>query len=211
MRTLQWPAAGHLWCALHGLAPTCLFHTKTKKLLQCFGNFDGWAHYSMILKQICIKLTQVISMFLGFWWHLSLVGSGMSLGSHVLSKSAGWDFQSVNPSAHKVDEWIYSILGVSTLSLQHCCNTLGHALNKMNACIHRDLLPLGLHTLPQLIDVARLGRLCCELLLEAMPQMLHRIQIWRLRRPRQHLDPPCLRTTGGRDERCVWNRCPAGR
>jgi len=28
LRTLQWPAAGHLWRALHGLAPTCLFHSS---------------------------------------------------------------------------------------------------------------------------------------------------------------------------------------
>src|SRR3954453_24064704 len=79
------------------------------------------------------------------------------LGSHPLSKSGGWDFKGVDPLAHKVDKSVHSILGVSTLRLQHCFNTPGHALNKMSPHIHRDILPLGLHTLPQLINIARLG------------------------------------------------------
>ena len=58
----------------------------------------------MIIKQICIMLTQVIPLLLGFWGHLRLVGSSVSLGSHVLSKSVGWVFRGVDPLAPKVDE-----------------------------------------------------------------------------------------------------------
>src|SRR5688572_2165214 len=65
---------------------------------------DGWAHHSMTIKQICIMLTQMIPLLLGFWGHLRLVGSSVSLGSHVLSKSVGWVFRGVDPLAPKVDE-----------------------------------------------------------------------------------------------------------
>src|SRR5690242_3268151 len=87
----------------------------------------------------------------------------------------------------KMDEQIYSILGVSTLRFQHGCNTLGHALNEIDARLLWDIHPLVLYTLPQPIDVGRRGFGFGELLLEVSPQMLNWIQIWRLRWPFQHV------------------------
>src|SRR3954454_13159442 len=97
----------------------------------------------------------------------------VSLESYPLSKSGGWDFKGVDSLTHKVDESVHSILGLSTLRLQHCFNTPGHALNKVSPHLLWDILPLGLHTLPQLINIARLGWVRCKLSLEGMPQMLH--------------------------------------
>ena len=87
-----------------------------------------------------------------------------------------------------MDEQIHSIFGVSTFRFQHSSNTPGHALDEIDARLLWDLLPLVLHTLPQLVDAGRLGLVRCELSLEVTPQMLDRIQVWRLRRPFQHLD-----------------------
>src|SRR5690348_8528328 len=88
----------------------------------------------------------------------------------------------------KMDEQIYSMLGVSILRSQHGCNTPGHALNEIDARLLWDLLPLVLCTPPQLIDVGRRGFGFGELLLEVSPQMLNWIQIWRLRWLFQHVD-----------------------
>src|SRR5215813_6965849 len=86
-------------------------------------------------------------------------------------------------SLGKMDECIHSVFCVSTIRFQHCSNTPGHTLDQIDAHLCWDLVPHGLHTFPQLMHAARLCLVRRELSLEVMPQMLHRIQIWRLRWP----------------------------
>src|SRR5262245_34962012 len=47
---------------------------------------------------------------------------------------------------------VCSAFGVSTLRLQHCSNTSGHARDQVAAHLAWDVFPLGLHALPQLMD-----------------------------------------------------------
>src|SRR5215469_6939500 len=120
----------------------------------------------MVIRLISMMLTKKIALLLGFCHSLSMVETKMYMGSSVLSKLTSVLVRFCGVCLEKIDERIYSVLCVSTPNFQHCCNTLRHALSKIHAHLCRDLLPLGLHMLPQLLNTGRRGLVCCELSLE---------------------------------------------
>src|SRR5690242_878573 len=100
---------------------------------------------------------QKMALLLGFNYDLDLLESNVSLWSFVLSKPTGGCGSLATACSGRMDEWIHSALGGSTLCSQPCSGTLGHTLDQIDA---PGSSPLGFHTRAQLIDAGRWGGGC---------------------------------------------------
>ena len=73
-----------------------------------------------------------------------------------------------------------------SLRLSQFLHTLRHAVDHDPALFWRDAIPFLLERLPQLIDIPRSWFVRGHSVLEETPEILHRVHVGRLRRPRQH-------------------------
>ena len=77
---------------------------------------------------------------------------------------------------------------MATLGLENRLDSSWHGLDELQTLLRGDGFPHRLQALPQLVLVSWLGFVLVQLALDMEPQVLNRIEVWRLRWPLQDLD-----------------------
>jgi hypothetical protein len=93
--------------------------------------------------------------------------------------------------------YVYSILGIATLSLQHSCKPPRHTPNQILTHLCINLVPLLLHPLPQLQYPFWFNLILPQPPLDMIPQVFNGVEIWRLCWPWEDIEIIILKPTLG--------------
>src|SRR5215470_20429896 len=74
----------------------------------------------------------------------------------------------------------YLIICPHAFCFQYSIDSIGHTFYKLDAHIPVNLIPFSLNALPQFDHPARWTFILIELSLQRRPEMLDRIEVWRL-------------------------------
>src|SRR6266487_4292313 len=86
------------------------------------------------------------------------------------------------------ETYLYSVLSIATLCLQHSCNPPRLTLNQILTCLCINLVPLLLHPLPKFQHPTWCHLILSQLPLEVIPQVFNGVEVWGMCWPQEDLE-----------------------